>query len=190
MDILTKEEFLLRKEQRFAQLRKGALFVYPTDTIYGIGCDATDEKAVQKIRKLKERSDAPFSVIAPGKEWVLQHCEVSPLGEEWLNKLPGTYTIVYALKDQSCVAAAVLGSAETLGIRIPRHWISKIVEEYGRPIVTTSVNKRGKDFLVSPEQLSEEFRDAITFCIDEGKLEGKPSTVINLTGEGVEVVHR
>lgn len=187
---LSKDEFQVAQARCLAKLKAGALFIYPTDTIYGIGCDATHAKAVQRIRDLKERPDAPFSVIAPSKDWIRQHCEVSALAEEWIEKLPGPYTLVFALKDSSAVAQSVLGDATTLGIRIPKHWTSRIAEELGVPIVTTSVNKVGKEFLTDPEQLTPEFRDAIAFCIDEGPLKGKPSTVVKLTGESVEVVYR
>ena len=74
MRILTKEEFLLEKIQLFEEILDGAVFVYPTDTIYGIGCNATDEKAVRKLRELKGRPTNPFSVIVPSTEWILENC--------------------------------------------------------------------------------------------------------------------
>ena len=190
MDLLSKDEFLLQKDRRISQLENGKLFIYPTDTIYGIGCDATNATAVQKIRELKDRPTAPFSVIAPSKEWILENCTCPPLVEEWVSKLPGPYTLVLNPENPDCVSPAVFGDAETLGVRIPKHWIAKIVAELGKPIVTTSVNKVGKEFLTDLAKLSAEFRDSVAFCIDEGEKNGKPSTVINLTGGAVEVVHR
>lgn len=189
MDLLSRDEFHLQRTRRLAQLKQGALFIYPTDTIYGIGCDSTHAEAVQRIRELKDRPAAPFSVMAPSKEWIAANCAVSPMAAEWIAKLPGPYTLVLPLRN-SCVAQEVLGNATTLGIRIPKYWTAKIAEELGTPIVTTSVNRVGKEFLTDPEQLSPAFRDQVAFCISEGPLQGKPSTVINLAGEGVEVVHR
>lgn len=190
MDLLSKDEFQLQRTRRLSEIRNGVLFIYPTDTIYGIGCDATNAAAVQRIRALKDRPTNPFSVIAPSKEWIRENCDVMPLAEKWIAKLPGPYTLVLPLRNPSCVAQEVLGDVTTLGVRIPKCWTTKIAEELGTPIVTTSVNKAGKEFLTDPEQLAPEFRDAVAFCIDEGLLKGRPSTVINLAGEEVEVVDR
>ena len=66
--IIKKEDFNFSKFKE--KVLEGKVFVYPTDTIYGLGCDATNFKAVEKIRKLKEREENPFSVVAPSKEWI------------------------------------------------------------------------------------------------------------------------
>lgn len=190
MDLLSKDEFQVQLHRHLAQIKSGKLFIYPTDTIYGIGCDATNAEAVLQVRQLKERPEAPFSVIAPSKEWIRQCCTLTSLAEEWVDKLPGPYTLILPLRSPTCVAPAVLGDVKTLGVRMPKHWTAKIAEALDLPIVTTSVNKVGKEFLTNPTQLSAEFRDGVVFCIDEGELGGKPSTVINLTGDAIEIVHR
>ena len=190
MNVLSKDEFQVQLRRRLVQIKGGNLFIYPTDTIYGIGCDATNSEAVAQIRQLKERPKAPFSVIAPSKAWIQQCCALTTLAEEWVGKLPGPYTLILPLRDPLCIAPGVLGDAKTLGVRMPKHWTAKIAEELNLPIVTTSVNKSGKEFLTNPTQLSADFRDGVAFCIDEGELNGKPSMVINLTGDAIEIVHR
>ena len=179
MRILTKEELIYNLETLSKEIKDGAVFIYPTDTIYGIGCSALNEKAVNKVRELKNRPDNPFSVIAPSKEWIKNNCEVDEL-----NILPGPYTLVVKLKNNPIVEPVNLGT-ETLGVRIPEHWISKFVAELKIPIVTTSVNKAGEQFMTSLEDLDEEIKAKVDFIIYEGKKKARPSKIIDLT-KGIE----
>ena len=73
MQIVTKEEFLGSKAFYLKRISGGAVFIYPTDTIYGIGCDATNDAAVKRIREIKHRSENPFSVAVPSKNWIKGH---------------------------------------------------------------------------------------------------------------------
>ena len=118
MQNISEEEFKTEKLIFFKKIKEGALFIHPTDTIYGIGCNALNHDSVYRIREAKERYTAPFSVIAPSKDWVRQNCEVNEKVEEWLNKLPGAYTLILKLKDKDAVAPNVNMDMDTLGIRI------------------------------------------------------------------------
>ncbi len=189
MRVLTLSEFKLHKEEIAEYIRQGAIFIYPTDTIYGIGCNAEDEHAVEVLRSIKSRYDKPFSVIAPGQEWILKNCVVSKEAEEWLEKLPGPYTLIMLLKNKKCVAKNVNMGAETLGVRIPRHWISGFVKELGIPIVTTSVNLSGENYANSVDEMDVKIKNKVNFIIDEGEKQGKPSTLVHLDGE-IKVVER
>ncbi len=190
MEIVTKEEFLLEKIKYFKLISQGAVFIHPTDTIYGIGCDATNEQAVQRVRSAKQRSEMPFSVIAPSKKWVFDNCEISLDGEKWINRLPGPYTLIFRLKSSSAVAASVNLSSGTLGIRIPRHWISELVSELGIPTVSTSANITGEPYMTSIEDLDGSIRQKVDFIIYEGEKQGRPSTIVKLFEKEVEFVER
>jgi L-threonylcarbamoyladenylate synthase len=190
VEIVTKEEFLLGKIKYFKLISQGAAFVYPTDTIYGIGCDATNEQAVQRIRNIKQRSSMPFSVIAPSRRWVLENCHVSLEGEKWLEKLPGPYTLIFRLKNRSAVAAAVNLGGNTLGIRIPKHWIRGVVAELEFPLVSTSANLTGEPYMTSTEDVDDSIRQKVDFIIYEGEKQGRPSTIVKLFEKEVEVVER
>jgi L-threonylcarbamoyladenylate synthase len=190
MLVVTKEEFLLEKEKYFDLIREGRIFIYPTDTIYGIGCSALHEGAVQKIREVKDRSVAPFSVIAPSQEWILANLETEGKAKDWLNKLPGPYTLIMKKKEDFCVAKPVSGDYPTLGVRIPEHWMSKLVAELGVPIVTTSVNKKGKEFMVNLETLDSDIKHCVDFAIDVGECKGMPSNIIHLEGEETLIKER
>jgi|SRR3989338_6715004 len=182
MIILSKEEFEQEKYSIIEKLREDSpIFVYPTDTIYGIGCNALNKQAVKKIRAVKERAKSPFSVIAPSKEWIRENCIVGKNAEEWVGRLPGPYTLILKTKN-NCVAENVAPGLKTLGVRIPDHWFSNFAHEIGMPIVTTSANKASQDFMTSLEDLDLDIKSKVDFMIYEGEKRGKPSKIIDLTG--------
>ncbi len=179
MKVYTREEALANKETLLNLVKKGAIFIYPTDTIYGIGCDATNSSSVKHIRALKQREEKPFSVIAPSKKWITTHCAIPEI--QVLEKLPGPYTLIAELKDKKGICNEVNYGLTTLGVRIPAHWISEFIAELGRPLVTTSVNLSGKPNAATLEELKE---FDVDFIIFEGSKTGKPSTLINtVTGD-------
>ena len=188
MRILNFEELKMEKPSIIDAVARGAVFIHPTDTIYGIGCNAQLSSAVKKVRKLKARGSNPFSVIAPSLEWIHENCVVTKEGEEWLEKLPGPYTLIFKLKN-NCVAKEVNPGLKTLGIRIPNHWIRKVVAEAEIPVVTTSVNRANEDYMNSLEELDPLIKGCVDFVLYEGKKEGKPSKIIDLT-EAVRVIER
>jgi len=153
----------------------GKIFIYPTDTIYGIGCDATNKEAVEKIKKIKARDkDKPLSVIAPSIEWIKEFCEVD---DKILEKyFPGPYTLLLRKKDPTFLMQ--ISSNELLGIRIPDTELTKEIQEAGVPFVTTSVNLSGEPFATKISDIPKEILDDVDEVIDEGELNGRPSTLI------------
>lgn len=190
MDVLTKEEFLLRKREFLHLIREGALFIHPTDTIYGIGCDATNSEAVKAVRKVKNRWHNPLSVIAPSKEWLRKNCELTAQGEEWLDRLPGPYTLILRLKNKEAVAESVNLASGTLGVRIPEHWFSGVAGEADVPIVTTSANIHGQQFMTSLDDLSPKITAKMSFAVYEGVKAGRPSKLVDLTSEEEHLIER
>lgn len=151
---------------------KNSVFIYPTDTIYGIGCNALNSRLVKRIRRIKKRDKKPFSVIAPSKKWIMDNCVVD---RKLLKKLPGKYTLIFKLRKKAVVKEVNMG-LDSLGVRIPKHWISNVVKKLGFPVVTTSVNITGK----KPMTKLEEFkRLKVDLILYEGVKKGKPSTVID-----------
>lgn len=189
MRILTKEEFENQKDAiRTSLIESNPVFIYPTDTIYGLGCNALNKEAVEKIRDIKQRKSNPFSVIAPGKEWIDENCVINENVKEWVKRLPGPYTLILKTKKQ-CAAENVAPGLDTLGVRIPDHWFSKFVNEAGIPIISTSVNKSGADFMASLDDLDAEIKSRVDFMVNEGVKKTKPSRIIDLTDK-VEVIER
>jgi L-threonylcarbamoyladenylate synthase len=184
--IVSRPEFWHRKAKFLKEIKSGAVFIYPTDTVYGIGCDATNSKAVQRVRQLKNRNVMPFSVIAPNKKWIEEHCEFK---QEWLDKLPGPYTLIMKLKDHDCLSPGVTVGRNTIGVRIPAHWIADIAETLDRPIVTTSANITGGNCMQKLEDLPRELLH-VDFIIYEGEKRGAPSELVDLTEKQVKITHR
>lgn len=190
MEVITKEELRVRKGEIKKRILKGEIFIYPTDTIYGLGCNGRLQEAVEKIRELKGRPKAPFSVIAPSLEWIYKNCEVTKKGEDWLKKLPGPYTLIFKCIDEKCIANAINPNVNTIGIRVPQHWFTAVVvKELGIPIVTTSANVVGKIAMTSLDDLDPVIRKGVSFAIYEGPIKGKPSTIVDLTKDA-EITER
>jgi L-threonylcarbamoyladenylate synthase len=156
-------------------IKNGAIFIYPTDTIYGLGCDASNLDSVRLIKKIKYRDkDKPLSIIAPSIEWVKEHCIVE---DELLEKyLPGPYTLI--LKKKNPEFMNEVSSNDSLGIRIPDCEFTRFVEKAGVPFVTTSVNFVGEPFAVKLSDIAPEIMDGAEIVIGVGKLDGRPSTLV------------
>ena len=186
--IINKDEFSNKKKIMLKQLTN-SVFIYPTDTIYGIGCSALDEGLVQRVRDIKKRFSMPFSIIAPSKEWIRETCELTPEAEKWIKKLPGPFTLILKLKNPDLLPEQVNQGLETIGVRIPDNWFSKIVEELGVPIITTSANLTGGNYMVSLDDLHPKIKNQVDFIVYEGVLKGKPSTLIRLD-QGLEQIEK
>jgi len=187
MIIFTKEYIDEYKKDIFKRIKSGQVFVYPTDTIYGLGCDARNERAVEKIRKIKKRHDKPFSILVPSIEWILRNCEID---EKWLEKLPGPYTFILKLKNKNCVAKNVNIGMKTVGVRFPNHWISEFFQYIKIPIITTSVNLSGEKYMISINDLDERINSQVDFMIYEGIKEGSPSHVVDLTSGKPKILRK
>ena len=126
-------------------LKEGGTVVYPTDTIYGLGCNATDFKAVETIYRIKDRSlDKPLSVIARNMQWVKELATVPTKLEPILDQLwPGAITII--LPKKPIIPSIVTAGGETVGLRIPDYeFTEKLLAKYGYPIISTSANMAGE----------------------------------------------
>jgi len=192
MNILTRDELKHDKLDYTKKIKGGAVFIHPTDTIYGIGCTALKSASVKKLREIKQQFDRPLSVIVPSKDWIRQNCD-SPNKIEmrrWMKKLPGPYTLILKLKNKEAVCPETNLNGGTIGIRIPDHWISKVAEALDIPIVTTSANISGKDYMTNLDDLEKPIAGKVDFMIYEGEKEGHASTIINLSGTEPEVRER
>lgn len=183
--LITLEEFL-RKKELWERL-KNAVVIYPTDTVYGIGCNAEREDLVERIYKIKKRPrNKPVSVIAPSFEWIFEHCICEK--EVVKRYLPGAYTLILPKKSKDFLSW--VASGETIGVRIPAHPIAKVVEALEIPFVTTSANISGEKPASSLQEIPCEILEKASIIIDGGELPGKPSTIIDLTKEKPLIIER
>ncbi|MBW2988181.1 threonylcarbamoyl-AMP synthase [Candidatus Woesearchaeota archaeon] len=188
--IITKNELWSEKERFAKKVVEGAIFLHPTDTINGLGCNALHDEAVKQLRKIKATPDNPFSVIAPSKDWIKENCVIDEKAEAWLNKLPGPYTLVLKLKNKNAVSKHVNPKDDTIGIRIPNHWISEFVSHIGIPVITTSANVRGHEYNDDLDELHPKIKNGVEFMIYEVRPKGSPSDIVILTEEKPRIIKR
>jgi len=170
-------------------LRQGGVIVYPTDTIYGLGCDIFNAKGIKRIYQVKQRdARKPFSFICSDISDVANYCQVSNFAYKILKRhLPGPYTFVLDATRQ--VPGLLTTKQKTVGIRIPDNPIAlAIVRELGHPLVTTSANTSGDDPVNDPEEIAIRFGKAVDMVVDGGILMGDSSTVISLVDDNIEVL--
>lgn len=160
-------------------LKEGGIVVYPTDTVYGIGGDATSPAVVQKVREIKGiEKEKPFSVIMADLNMIEEYCVVNFAEEIILKKyLPGPYTFI--LKTHRPIAAT---TTLTLGVRIPEHaFCTAVCEKFKKPIVTTSANKTGEPPPHAFSEINKKLLDLVDLAIDGGQTKyGQPSVLIDL----------
>lgn len=170
-------------------LRQGGVIAYPTDTVYGIGCDIFNRKGVKKIYQIKQRDPRkPFSFICSDLSEAANYAHVSNFAFKLMKRhLPGPYTFV--LEATRVVPDLLTTRQKTVGIRIPAHPIPlAIVRELGHPLVTTSANLSGSDTIEDPDDIFDRMGRLLDCVIDGGILTGEPSTVISLVDDRPEVL--
>ena len=174
---------IIKEEQinpKIIERLKNEIFIYPTDTIYGLGCDATNKKLVKKTRNIKNRDNKSFSVIAPSVQWILDNFKVEKFLIE--KYLPGPYTLLLEKKDKDFLSS--VSDNNFIGIRIPNCKFTKVIQDLKVPVVTTSVNLSGQSPANSINEIDNKIFDKVDIVIDAGKLSGKPSILIK---EGQEI---
>lgn len=177
--VFSLEDFDLALRKAKEAIKKDGLIIYPTDTVYGIGCNALSRKAVEKVYLLKGREEKkPLSIVVSDIEMLKQYCVVGEKEMETMERfLPGPYTLL--LKRKKKIAAA---SGEKIGIRVPEHFfIITLVRQLGVPIVSTSANRKGGKPPAKIEEIDGRIRRGVSVIIDGGRCRhGKGSTVIDL----------
>ena len=173
--LIPLEEFVRNEE--LWKIFLNSVVVYPTDTVYGIGCDAENVELVERIYEIKRRDRSkPLSIIAPSFEWIEEHFVIT---RDILEKfLPGKYTLVLEKKNPSFLSHVSKG--RSVGVRIIEHEIMRVFSSLKKPIVTTSANLSGKPAPSSIEEIDKEILSKVDYIIDGGKLYGKPSRVVEI----------
>ncbi|MCD4811873.1 threonylcarbamoyl-AMP synthase [bacterium] len=177
-------------------LSKGGLVIYPTETCYGIGVDATNEKALKKLLKYKKfRGSKPISIAVSSKEMASKYVEINEMAQNiYTNYLPGPITVVSIGKGN--LVPPVLSSQGSIGVRIPDYQLTlDIIETYGKPITATSANMSYKSTPYNIDQLRKDLPkkslDLVDLIIDVGELpKNPPSTVLDTTLNTLSVLRQ
>lgn len=163
-------------------LKSGGLILYPTDTVWGIGCDATNSEAVAKIYALK-KSDNKTSMLVLAGSIDRAACYVTnapPIAWELMEVTDKPLTLI--LPGATGVAQNLIPEEKTLGIRVPDHEFCKMVlRSLGRPLVSTSANISGEKSPMTFDDISDEIKNGVDMIIDrayEGHSTGRPSSIV------------
>ncbi len=163
-------------------LRDGGIIIYPTDTVYGIGCDITKKSAIERIYRAKNMDkQKPLSFICSDLKDISTYARVDTVMYRVMRKyLPGPYTFILPATRE--VPKLLVSKQKTVGIRIPDHPITlAIVEALGRPIVSTSVNISERSFASDPQEFSAHYEGKVDLVLDSGPSYAALSSVIDLT---------
>ena len=174
-------------------LRDGGVVIYPTDTIYGIGCDIFNQKAVERVCQIKgvPVDKTMLSFICQDISHISEYVKSisTPVFKVMKKALPGPFTFI--LDASSKVPKIIHAKKKTVGIRVPNHNIPRLlVERLGNPIITTSVLDEDDvvEYTTDPELIFEKYKNLVDVVIDGGPGNNVPSTVIDCTGDMMEVI--
>lgn len=176
--------------QAVQYLRQGGVICYPTDTVYGLGCDIFNQKAVKRIYRIKKRSeDKPFSFMCADLKDLSKYCLVSNTAYRLMKKnLPGPYTFI--LPTLKIVPKIMTSKQKTVGIRVPDNAISRaLIEALGNPILTTSaVVGENEEPMTEAYEIEDRLGNQLDAIIDGGPVYPAPSTVVSLLDDNIEIL--
>ncbi len=170
-------------------LKNGGVIIYPTDTVYGFGCDIFNKDALERIYSIKNESNTKlFSFMCPDLKDIAQYAKVSDYAYKTMKKLlPGPYTFVLPAAKE--VPKKLWTKRKTVGIRVPDNEVAlTLVRELGNPIISTSVTNRLGENYFDPNEIKAVFDYQVDLMLSVGALEGKPSSIVDLSAEEPEVI--
>jgi tRNA threonylcarbamoyl adenosine modification protein (Sua5/YciO/YrdC/YwlC family) len=165
-------------------LRDGGLLIYPTDSVYGLGCDLFNKNAVEKIYQHKGNDKRKLlSFICPDLQSISEYAYMSNSAYKIMRHLlPGPYTFILNATKQ--VPRILLEKRKTVGIRVPDNAVCQgLLAEFGRPVISTSACLQDQDFLSDPDEIERTFVHRADLFLDAGPGGLEPSTIIDLTQE-------
>lgn len=172
-------------------LEQGGVIGYPTDTIYGVGCDLFNQEAIRKIYRLKKmEGKKPLSFICSDLKDISRYAYVSNYAYKMMKRLlPGPYTFI--LKATKPVPKIAMTKQNTVGIRIPDNKIClSLVRALGHPIISTSVYRPDESLYNDPAEIEERFGKQLDLVIDGGMIVAEHSSIIDLTNEMPKVIRK
>ncbi len=172
-------------------LREGGLLVYPTDSVYGLGCDLFNKNSIEKIYQCKGNDKRKLlSIICPDLKGIAEYAFISnPAYKIMKHLLPGPYTFILNASRQ--VPKILLEKRKTVGIRVPDNVVCQaLLSEFGRPIINTSACLSSQSYLSDPEEIAKTFERLADLFLDSGNGGLDPSTIIDFTQEEPVVIRQ
>lgn len=190
---LTDDTFRTVVARAAGTIRRGGTIVYPTDTIYGIGADATSADAVEAVFAMKERDRGrPLLVLADSMAMALRCTRPPSLQAEALLRTYWPGPVTFILRAGDVFPSSITGGTGTIGIRVPRNrFCTTLAALVGKPIISTSANLSGMAGGTDVESIAAEFEGKVDLIVDAGSVnDPTPSTVVDITGELPRIVRR
>ena len=173
-----------------AVLEHDGVIIYPTDSVYAFGCSLRSPKGLERLRRIRGKSEGELSVVFGSLAQVAEYCRVDNATFRTLKRnLPGPFTFV--LEASSRMPDKALERRKTIGVRIPAHPVARaIVEALGAPLATASVRDDDEvvEYTTDPELIHERYGREVELVIDGGMGDNVPTTVVDLTGDEPEVL--
>ncbi len=168
-------------------LKYGGVIIYPTDTVYGIGCDIFNKGALERIFRIKNDTKL-FSFVCSDLKDIAKYAKVSDYAYRTMKHLlPGPYTFI--LPAAKLVPKTLWSKRKTVGIRVPNHAVTlKLVQELGNPIISTSATNGSGEIVMDPIEIRSVFNNKVDLMLSAGNISGQPSSVIDLSDEAPEVL--
>ena len=171
-------------------LERDGVVIYPTDSVYAFGCSLRSPKAIERLRRIRGKSEEKFTVVFENIAQVAEYCRVDNAAFHILKRnLPGPFTFV--LTASSGMPDKALEKRRTIGIRIPGNAVPRvIVAALGCPLITTSVKDDDEvvEYTTDPELIHERYGRDVALVIDGGVGDNVPTTVVDLTGDEPEIL--
>lgn len=170
-------------------LKEGGVIIYPTDTLYALGCDIYNHSAVQRVYDIKnEITTKLYSFICPDLKDISKYAKVSNYAYKAMKKhLPGPYTFVLPAAKE--VPKKLWTKRKTVGIRIPDNNIARMLAEMvGHPIISTSVTNRLGEVYYDPMEIRTVFNSQVDLMLGFGTLSGEASSIIDLSADEPEIL--
>lgn len=172
-------------------LRNGGVIIYPTDTVYGIGCSIFNTTAIERIYHIKHRdSTKPFSFICSDLSHISDYAKVSNPAYRMIKHLiPGPYTFILPASRLKQLPKSLINKRKAVGIRVPNNSIClAILKELGHPILSASVTDERGEILTDPDAIADSYGSRVDLILDGGVSSSKLSTILDLTEEQPMVV--
>lgn len=172
-------------------IKNDGVIIYPTDTVYGIGCDIFNKEALERVKTIKNDPDIKLhSFICSSLKDIAKYAKVSDFAYKTMKRLlPGPYTFI--LPAARLVPKKLWTKRKTVGIRIPNHPVAlKLIEEIGNPIISTSTTNRKGEVLYDPQEIRAIFNPSVDLMLSTGNLAGETSSVIDLSTDEPLIIRR
>ena len=174
-------------------LRDGGVIIYPTDTVYGLGCSVENTRAIERIHLIKrQRDDKPFSFVCSDLTHISEYAHVSNPAFKIMRRLiPGPYTFILPAARMRQLPRVLVSKRKTVGIRVPDSPVTlALVGALGHPVLSTSVTLEDGAPMGDPDLIAENFNNQVDIILDSGPLGDISSTELDLTGDAPEIIRQ